>query len=128
METELDKSFGLGDEAAAVPDVMEPMGPIGAAVPVSEEQGSLSGSGGLGVDPAKEVEVTAEKDGVLGLFDAPRGVELEVKKEAVMLSGGLGRELSPDHQLPVLGDSDSAAKGDSLEGAIDAQMGTFSPN
>ncbi|KAM0929739.1 hypothetical protein ACQ4PT_001415 [Festuca glaucescens] len=132
MASELAKSFGLGEGAAEVPGAMEPMGG-GAVVPVPEDDGSVSGSGGLGVDPVKELEVTAEKGGPLGLFDAPRGVELEVKKEAVMLSGGLGGELGPDHQLPVLGISDSVAKGDSLEGAIDAvplvdaEMGTAAP-
>ncbi|XP_047045613.1 H/ACA ribonucleoprotein complex non-core subunit NAF1-like isoform X1 [Lolium rigidum] len=97
------------------------MGPIGAVVPVPEDDG------GLGVDPVKELEVAAEKGGLLGLFDAPLGVELEVKKEAVMLSGGLGGDLGPDYDLPVLGNSDSAAKGDTLEGEIDAQMGTLAP-
>jgi hypothetical protein len=119
MATKLAKTFNLGDEA--VPGAVEPMGPIGAAVPVPEDDG------GLGVHPVTELEVTAEKGGHLGLFDAPRGVELEVKKEAVMLSGGLGGELGPGHQLPVLGNSDSVAKGDTLEGAIDAQMGTLAP-
>ncbi|CAM0954734.1 unnamed protein product [Alopecurus aequalis] len=118
MASELAKSFGLADEAA-VPGAMEPTGGA-AGVLVSEEHGPVSGSGGLGVDPVKGV---GEKGGLLGLFDAPRGVELDVKKEAVMLSGGLG----VDHQLPVLGISDSVAKEDCLEGAIDAEMCTVAP-
>jgi hypothetical protein len=112
MATELAKSFSLADEADLTSVVAEPTG-LGAGVPVSE---SLSGTGGFGVDPA---EAAGEKAGLLGRSDAPRTVELEVKKEAfVMLSGGLGVELCPDHQHPVLGISDLVTE----EGVIDAEM------
>jgi hypothetical protein len=75
MATELAKSFGLADEADLTSVVAEPTG-LGAGVPVSE---SLSGTGRFGVDPA---EAAGEKAGLLGRSDAPRTVELEVKKEA----------------------------------------------
>uniref|UniRef100_A0ACD5T8U1 Uncharacterized protein n=1 Tax=Avena sativa TaxID=4498 RepID=A0ACD5T8U1_AVESA len=115
MASELANSFGLGDDTAS--GAMEPMG-CGAGLPVSEDDVSVPGSGGLGVDPV-EVE---EEGGLLGPFGAPRGVELEVKKEAVMLSGGLGGERGLDHQLPVVGISDLVARQDSVEGAIGAEM------
>uniref|UniRef100_A0A452ZH38 Uncharacterized protein n=1 Tax=Aegilops tauschii subsp. strangulata TaxID=200361 RepID=A0A452ZH38_AEGTS len=111
MASELAKSFGLGEAAA---------GPGGIDF--------ASGSGGLGLDQIVKLgegEVAAEeKGGPPGLLDAPRGVLLEVKKEAVMLlGGGLGGELGPG-QAPVLGIGDFVAEGDSLEAAIDADMCT----
>ncbi|KAF6996677.1 hypothetical protein CFC21_012989, partial [Triticum aestivum] len=112
MASELAKSFGLGEAAA---------GPGGIDF--------ASGSGGLGLDQIVKLgegEVAAEeKGGPPGLLDAPRGVLLEVKKEAVMLlGGGLGGELGPG-QAPVLGIGDFVAEGDSLEAAIDADMCTI---
>ncbi|EMS63351.1 H/ACA ribonucleoprotein complex non-core subunit NAF1 [Triticum urartu] len=79
--------------------------------------------GGLGADQIVEEgqgEAAEDKGGPPGLLDAPPGVLLEVKKEAVvLLGGGLGGV-----PAPVLRIGDFVAQEDSLGAAIDAEMCT----